>query len=131
MESKAPEQYFRISLIPIVLCMFVSPFLGSGLNLSALSISTHFSVDAQTPLWLMVVALLFAGVGFGLFSSPNTNAIMGRVSPDEFSLANTIVAAMRTVGQTVSMCLVTVIVAVNMGDVLANGASGLCWRMAR
>lgn len=125
------SQYAGLVMISQPLLMAViSPIAGSmsdripawklasaGMAFCATALGLLTLLDAQSPLWLIVLALLCAGVGFGLFSSPNTNAIMSCVSPAEFSLANTIVAAMRTVGQTVGMCLVTVVVAFNLGAV--------------
>lgn len=89
----------------------------AGMACCAVSLGLLAFVGQESSLVPVVVALIFAGVGFGLFSSPNTNAIMGCVSPKEFGVANTIIAAMRTIGQTVSMCLVTVVVAFNLGAV--------------
>ncbi|MCF0254299.1 MAG: hypothetical protein HUK26_08215 [Duodenibacillus sp.] len=82
-------------------------------------------VGEGTPVLVIFAALLLAGIGFGLFSSPNTNAIMSRVPPAEFSLANTIVAGMRTVGQTASMCLVTIIVSFTMGGLTLEQAGSV------
>lgn len=71
----------------------------------------------------VVIALLIMGAGFALFSSPNTNAIMSRVSKADYSIANSIVSTMRTVGQSFSMALVSVVVTMNLGGSALSEAS--------
>ena len=60
--------------------------------------------------------MMFVGVGFAMFSSPNTKAIMSRVRPEDYSVANAITATMRNLGQSFSMAIVTIV----MGSVLGN-----------
>jgi hypothetical protein len=59
--------------------------------------------------------LFVVGVGFGLFSSPNTNAIMGSVEPRQYGLASAMVGTMRMLGQLFSMGTATLVVAVVVG----------------
>lgn len=44
-------------------------------------------VGISTSLWFIVLALIFSGFGFGLFSSPNTNAVMSCVKKEDYSVA--------------------------------------------
>ena len=43
------------------------------------------------------------GIGFGLFSSPNSNAIMSSVEKRHLGVASGVVGTMRMVGQMMSM----------------------------
>ena len=61
--------------------------------------------------------MIIYGIGFGLFSPPNTNVIMGSVPPKDTSIASASVATMRTVGQAMSMGILTLVFAFVMGDV--------------
>lgn len=45
-----------------------------------------------------------------LFSSPNTNAILSCVEKKDYGAANSVVNTMRSIGQTLSMVIVTIIV---------------------
>ncbi len=63
----------------------------------------------------VITALALGGFGFALFSSPNTNAIMSRVAPQDRGQGMAIVSTMRTVGQSFSMCIVTVLVNLKLG----------------
>jgi len=73
-------------------------------------------VSTDTPLWAIIAALLVTGVGFALFSSPNTNAIMACVEQKNYSVASSILATMRSLGHTSSMAIVTVIVGMYLGS---------------
>jgi MFS family permease len=70
----------------------------------------------NTPMALLVGILLFEGIGFALFSSPNTKAIMSRVSKKDYGVANSITATMRNLGQSFSMAIVTIIMGVYLGS---------------
>jgi O-antigen ligase len=64
-----------------------------------------------------VGGLMFIGLGFALFSSPNTNAVMACVSRQEYSIASSILATMRSVGHSSSMAIVTVVIGAYMGNI--------------
>ena len=83
--------------------------VGMAVTMAGLGIFALF--DAQTSLYLIGANLLFIGIGFALFSSPNSNAIMGAVKPDFFGVASSILAVMRISGQTISMSVVTMMLA--------------------
>ena len=61
--------------------------------------------------------MFLQGVGYGLFSSPNTNAIMSSVPKKETPAASASVASVRVIGQTMSLGMLTVIFAIIMGHV--------------
>jgi MFS family permease len=60
--------------------------------------------------------LALMGVGFGLFSSPNTTTVMGSVPPKSFGIASSFLATMRTVGMLCSMTIITLVFKHIMGD---------------
>jgi len=57
------------------------------------------------------------GLGFGLFSSPNVNAIMSSVEKKSYGVASATLATMRLIGQTSSMVIVTLVFSLYMGQV--------------
>ena len=73
-------------------------------------------VGLETSIIFVVAALVLSGFGFALFSSPNTNAVMSCVEPKDYSVANSILSTMRTVGQSSSMAVVTIVVGITMGS---------------
>ena len=60
--------------------------------------------------------MVLQGIGMGLFSSPNMNAIMSSVPPKYAPTASASQATMRTIGQTMSLGLLTLIFAWVMGN---------------
>lgn len=96
----------------------VSPFkLASfGMGLCAAGVLICGFVGLHTPLWVVIAALFVTGVGFAFFSSPNTNAVMACVEQQDYGVASSILATMRSIGHTSSMVIVTVIVGRYMGN---------------
>ena len=72
-------------------------------------------LDAATPLAWVVGAMVLLGLGFALFSSPNTNAIMGSVEKKDLGLASATLATMRMIGQMLSMGLALVLLSLILG----------------
>lgn len=94
----------------------------AGMGCCAASLLLLAFVGESTPLYFIVPVLALLGLGFALFSSPNTNAIMSSVEPEDSGIASSIVATMRNCGQTTSMAIITVIVGITMGNVSINHA---------
>ncbi|MGZ7210523.1 MAG: hypothetical protein ACXVHV_11630 [Methanobacterium sp.] len=74
-------------------------------------------LNANTNLYYIAMALAILGIGSGIFSSPNTNAVMGSVERRFFGVASATVSTMRIIGQTLSMGMVLLIFAVYIGAV--------------
>lgn len=88
-----------------------------GMTFGTISLILFSLMDASTSLVYLMIAMVFYGIGFGIFSSPNTNVIMGSVPPKYTPVASASVATMRVVGQTMSMGVLTLIFAFVMGNV--------------
>ena len=88
--------------------------IGMAIATVAMLILTFLTRD--TPLYLVVVAMILQGFGMGLFSSPNMNAIMSSVPPKDAPTASASQATMRTIGQTMSLGLLTLVFAWVMGS---------------
>jgi EmrB/QacA subfamily drug resistance transporter len=113
---------------PVVMTVF-SPFTGrlsdrieprtlASLGMAAafvgLGLLTLLSVDS--PIGYVVGCLVFLGLGFALFSSPNTNAIMSSVRREFYGVAGAVVSAMRQIGMMFSMGIVMMILALLLGS---------------
>jgi MFS family permease len=97
---------------------FVPQILAAiGMGLGTVSLFLFSSLDNGTSIEFLIVAMVIYGIGFGMFSPPNTNVIMGSVPPKDTSIASASVATMRTVGQAMSMGILTLVFAFIMGDV--------------
>jgi EmrB/QacA subfamily drug resistance transporter len=119
---------------PIIMAL-LSPFAGKlsdrveprivaswGMALATLGLFILCFINVNTPMWLLILNLLLLGTGFALFSSPNSNAVMSSVEKRFYGVASSTLGTMRLVGQAVSMSIVTMILAFNIGAVELNSA---------
>jgi EmrB/QacA subfamily drug resistance transporter len=83
----------------------------AGMTLTMIGLGFLSLLGGQTRLVYIVSNLLLLGCGFALFSSPNTNAIMGAVEKKYLGIASGMVATMRLIGQMLSMGAVMLILA--------------------
>ncbi len=106
-----------------------SPFIMSslGMLLCAVGTALFIFVSVETSLTYIIAALIVTGLGFSLFASPNTNAVMGCVDRKDYGIANSVLNTMRSIGQTLSMVIVTIIVSVTLPGIqlVAAEPSGL------
>lgn len=87
---------------------------GMGIIVAGLILLSFLEADSS--LGFLVPVLVLVGLGFGLFSSPNTNAIMGSVSKQFLGIASATVGTMRLTGQMMSMGIATLILQLHMGN---------------
>ena len=87
-----------------------------GIGIAAVALAILTFLDANTPLYIVILAMILQGIGMGLFSSPNMNAIMSSVPPKYAPTASASQATMRTIGQTMSLGLLTLVFAWVMGN---------------
>ncbi|MBC7124316.1 MAG: MFS transporter, partial [Bacteroidales bacterium] len=79
----------------------------AGMGVIAVGLALLIPISKETAVTYIGVVLGILGLGFGMFSSPNTNAIMGSVEKRYIGLASGTVATMRLVGQMLSMGIAT------------------------
>ena len=89
----------------------------AGMALTTIGLMFFVFLNANTSYEFIIAALIILGAGFGLFSSPNTNAIMGSVEKRFYGVASASVGTMRLIGQTLSMGTVLIIFALYIGNV--------------
>jgi MFS family permease len=87
----------------------------SGMGLIAVGLALLAFVGSATPFGYLVACLVLLGAGFGLFSSPNTNAVMASVERRSFGVASATLATMRLVGQMLSMGVAGLVLALFVG----------------
>jgi MFS family permease len=87
-----------------------------GMGLCAASLFSFIFIDESSPLPHILTNLVLAGFGVALFSSPNTNAIMSCVQARDYGVASSLTSTMRTMGQIVSMAVITMIMNAALGQ---------------
>ena len=119
-----------ILIIQPVIQSALSPFAGkmsdkiqpryiasSGMALITIALLTMALFITPDSSIIMLMALLgILGIGFALFSSPNTNAIMSSVEKKNYSMASATTGTARLVGQAFSMGITTMIISIIIGD---------------
>lgn len=89
----------------------------AGMALTSLGLSSLIFLTQTTPLYIIILNLMVLGLGYGFFSSPNTNAIMSSAHRKHLSIASGMVATMRSLGQLLSMAIVMICFDVFIGPV--------------
>lgn len=87
----------------------------SGMGLIAIGLALLAFAGPATPVAFVVACLVLLGAGFGLFSSPNTNAVMGSVDKRSYGVASATLATVRLVGQMLSMGAASLVLALFVG----------------
>ncbi|MDD2440140.1 MAG: MFS transporter, partial [Methanosarcinaceae archaeon] len=114
---------------PVVMALF-SPFAGrlsdkveprivasTGMGLAAFCLFIFTFLTEETPIKDITLVLMVLGLGFALFSSPNTNAIMSSVERKYYGIASGTMGTMRLIGQMLSMGLSMMIFSIIIGRV--------------
>ena len=89
----------------------------AGMTMSAAGLLLTAFLPAGAPLPYIIAVLMLCGLGFGLFSSPNTSAIMGSVERRQYGVASATTGVMRLVGQMLSMGVAALIIGLYVGEV--------------
>jgi EmrB/QacA subfamily drug resistance transporter len=88
-----------------------------GMGLCSAGLFAFAWLGQTSSLTFIVAALVLVGFGFALFSSPNTNAIMGSVEKKYYGVAASTLGTMRIVGQMLSMGIATLVFSMFIGKV--------------
>jgi EmrB/QacA subfamily drug resistance transporter len=91
-----------------------------GMGITALGLILLCFITEATPDYFIVLLLLLMGIGFGLFSSPNSNAIMSSVEKRHLGVASGVVGTMRMVGQMMSMGIAMMLISLYIGEQTIN-----------
>ncbi|MEG3224369.1 MAG: MFS transporter [Methanobacteriales archaeon Met13] len=93
---------------------------GLGMGLTTLGLAGLTFLGEDTNLGLVVVCLVALGMGFTLFSSPNTNVIMGSVESRLYGAASATLTSMRVLGQMSGMAVAILVLNIVMGSAIIS-----------
>jgi MFS family permease len=88
-----------------------------GMALTTLGLFLLIFLNDTTPVWYIILSLLILGMGFGFFTSPNTNAVMSSIDKRNYGVGSGILATMRLLGQMLSMGFAMMLIAIFIGPV--------------
>jgi MFS family permease len=89
----------------------------AGMGLTATGLLLLVFLGPSSPLWYVMGSLMLLGLGFALFSSPNTNAVMSSVERRDYGVASATVGTMRLTGQMLSLGTAMLLFAIFIGPV--------------
>lgn len=124
-----PRQAGLVLIAQPIMMAFFSPFAGRlsdrmeprfiasiGMGLTSVGLVLFVFLREGTPIPFIMGSLVCLGLGFGLFSSPNTNAVMGSVVKASYGVASASLGTMRLLGQMFSNGISMMFFAVIMGQ---------------
>lgn len=88
----------------------------AGCGIVAVGFLILSQMDINTTARYIVCSLILIGIGVGLFSTPNNNAIMGSVKSGELGVASATMNLARTIGNLIGMSLVNLLVHIYLGE---------------
>jgi EmrB/QacA subfamily drug resistance transporter len=88
--------------------------LGMSIIVAGLLLLAFITTDTQST--YLIITLIILGLGFGLFSSPNTNSIMSSVEKRYLGTASATLGTMRLTGQMFSMAIAAMSIHLFVGD---------------
>lgn len=74
------------------------------------------TVGPTTPLWIILICLVSFGIGFGLFSTPNSNSILGSVPPERLGMSSALLNLSRLLGQMFGTAVITLLMSLMIGQ---------------
>ncbi|MEW5702279.1 MAG: MFS transporter [Candidatus Zixiibacteriota bacterium] len=125
-----PESAGTILVSQPIVMAILSPYAGrlsdrvesrivasAGMAITVVGLVLLVFLGPQTPVPYIVTALMVLGLGFALFSSPNSNAVMSAVEKRYYGVASATLGTMRLVGQMLSMGVAMLIFSIFVGKV--------------
>ena len=93
--------------------MRILPTLGMLVTCCALVMMLFVTETLNIP--LLMVSLATLGIGLGLFSAPNTIAVMSYVKREQYNSASGLIATVRQFGMMISMGIATLLISLFLG----------------
>jgi EmrB/QacA subfamily drug resistance transporter len=131
-----PQQAGQILVVQPLLMTVFSPITGKlsdrinpgkvasvGMALLSAGLFILSFINSDTSIYFIIPVLVIFGVGYALFSSPNTNSIMGSVEKKYYGIASATVGTMRLVGQMSSMGVAMLLFSIFIGNVEINSSN--------
>lgn len=87
----------------------------AGLTILSLGLVLLMFLDETVNKELLIASMVIMGIGYGMFSAPNTNAVMSYVKRSEYNAASGLISATRQIGMMISMGMATCLIAIFLG----------------
>ncbi len=94
-----------------------------GMAISSLGLLILSFIGSDTSIAYIFFGLTVLGIGFGLFSSPNTNVVMGSVDKKIYGTASAMLGTMRNTGMMFSMAIASLTIHWFLGESQINSSN--------
>ena len=94
-----------------------------GMGIIVVGLVFLFFLDVQSTNTFLIAGLVIVGLGFGTFSSPNTNSVMSSVEKKYLGTASATISTMRLMGQILSMAITAMVMHIYLGDAKMSKAT--------
>jgi MFS family permease len=88
-----------------------------GMGIIAAGLAGLCFITETTSYYFIGGMMILPGLGFGIFSSPNTNIIMSSVERKHYGLASATMGTMRLTGQSLSMGIAIMAISLMIGNI--------------
>ncbi len=124
----SPEHAAFVLITAAVAQTVVSPFSGrltdrlparyvatAGMGVCVLGLAAFVFLGPHSPYWYIITTLAVLGLGFGFFATPIVHSILASVPRRDTGLASAAIGTTRLTGQSISIGLATLVLAVVVG----------------
>lgn len=103
---------------------FDSRILSSiGMAIIVLGLVLLYNLNSETTNLFLISSLVIVGIGFGMFTAPNTNSVMSSVEKKQLGIASATISTMRIMGQILSMAIAAMVIHIYLGDAKISKAN--------
>lgn len=74
------------------------------------------TIGPETPIWIILICLVAFGIGFGMFSTPNSNSVLGSVPPERLGMSSALLNLSRLMGQMFGTAVITLLMSMLIGQ---------------
>ena len=126
----SPSQAGQILMLQAVVMAILAPIAGrlsdryppkklatAGSLIVAIGVFMLLFVNQQISMYYIGAALMLVGLGFGTFSTPNSNAIFGAVSEAKLGIVSALLNMARLMGQMLGMAIITLLISLLIGKI--------------
>lgn len=126
----SPQNSGLVLIVQPLVMTLLSPYAGrlsdrieprlvssAGMALTVAGLFLLVFLNGGSSIFFITVSLFLFGLGFALFASPNTNAVMSSVEKKFYSVASATLGTMRLTGQMFSMGIAMLMFALCIGNV--------------
>lgn len=96
-----------------------------GMVIIAIGLVGLCFITETTSYYYLLAMLVLLGLGFGIFSSPNTNVVMSSVDKKDYGLASATLGTMRLTGQSFSMGIAIMAISLMVGNVQLSSSANV------